>query len=61
MFKSASNVELVIGARNVFDTYPGRMLLGDNNNGGVFPWAAASPFGYNGRFLYTKATWTMPR
>ena len=55
------DVELVIGARNLFDTYPGRMLLPDNNNGGVFPWAAASPFGYNGRFLYTKATWTMPR
>ena len=54
-------VEIAIGARNLFDTYPGRQLLPDNNNGGVFPWAAASPFGYNGRYLYTRATWTLPR
>ena len=26
-----------------------------NNNFGTFPWAAASPFGYNGRFLYSRA------
>ncbi len=26
-----------------------------NNNFGVFPWAAASPFGYNGRYLYARA------
>jgi hypothetical protein len=25
-----------------------------NNNFGTFPWAAASPFGYNGRFLYAR-------
>jgi len=25
-----------------------------NNNYGTFPWAAASPFGYNGRFLYAR-------
>ncbi len=53
--------ELSLGARNVFDTYPGKAQLDFNNNFGVFPWAAASPFGYNGRFLYTRLTWTMPR
>ena len=52
-------VELAVGARNVFDTYPGRARFDFNNNFGVFPWAAASPFGFNGRFLYTKLTWTM--
>lgn len=63
-------VELVAGVRNVFDTYPDQpssqtptdpsdpasdpaMLF--NNNYGTFPWAAASPFGYNGRYLYTRA------
>jgi hypothetical protein len=25
-----------------------------NNNFGVFPWAAASPFGYNGRYVYAR-------
>src|SRR5262249_14084806 len=48
------NVELSVGARNVFDTYPGKAQLDFNNNFGTFPWAAASPFGYNGRFLYTR-------
>ena len=24
-------------------------------NDNTFPWAAASPFGYNGRYLYTRA------
>ena len=27
-----------------------------NDNFGTFPWAAASPFGYNGRFFYTRAS-----
>jgi iron complex outermembrane receptor protein len=53
--------ELSLGARNVFDTYPGKARLDYNNNFGVFPWAAASPFGFNGRFLYTRLTWTLPR
>ncbi len=56
-----SGIELSIGSRNVFDVYPGKAKLDFNNNFGVFPWAAASPFGYNGRFVYTRLTWTMPR
>jgi len=51
--------ELSLGARNVGDIYPGQAKLDFNNNFGVFPWAAASPFGYNGRFLYTRLTWNM--
>ncbi len=64
-------VELGVGVRNLFDTYPDQpssttptdpadpssdpaMLF--NNNYGTFPWAAASPFGYNGRYLYTRAS-----
>ena len=54
-------VEIAAGGRNLFDTYPGKAKLDFNNNFNVFPWAAASPFGYNGRFLYTRLTWTMPR
>jgi len=66
-------VNLAVGVRNLFDTYPDRpksltdidtggncLTTGGtcakdyNNNFGVFPWAAASPFGYNGRFLYAR-------
>jgi iron complex outermembrane receptor protein len=60
------NVNLAIGADNIFDVYPDR----NNNNGsivstaenggtsnfGVFPYAGISPFGFNGRFVYTKLT-----
>ena len=69
-------LDLAIGARNMLDTYPDRpssSRLVDptdpsagtsaeyNNNFGVWPWAAASPFGYNGRYLYTRVGVTLPR
>lgn len=58
-------VKLSIGVRNLFDTYPDQpksevdTKLGGtskdfNGNFGIFPWAAASPFGYNGRFVYAR-------
>jgi len=59
-------VKLSLGVRNLFDTYPDQpsstVVLDDvgttakdfNNNFGTFPWAAASPFGYNGRFVYAR-------
>lgn len=42
-----------LGVRNLFDTYPEKNTL--DNGYGIFPWAGASPFGYNGRFIYTRA------
>jgi iron complex outermembrane recepter protein len=60
-------VKLSVGARNLFDTYPdqpsstvvvdtdtGDRAMDYNNNFGTFPWAAASPFGYNGRYVYAR-------
>lgn len=49
-------VDLSVGARNIFDVYPDQMRKEFNNNDNTFPWAAASPFGYNGRYLYTRAS-----
>jgi outer membrane receptor protein involved in Fe transport len=61
-----SFIKLAVGVRNLFDTYPDRPSsqvivdeFGDtsqnfNDNFGTFPWAAASPFGYNGRFVYAR-------
>jgi iron complex outermembrane recepter protein len=60
-----SSVKLALGVRNLFDTYPdqpsstvdtglGGTAAEFNNNFGTFPWAAASPFGYNGRFVYAR-------
>lgn len=51
-----NQVDVSIGARNLLDTYPDQMRAEFNNNDNTFPWAAASPFGYNGRYLYTRAT-----
>ncbi|HEX9705897.1 MAG TPA: TonB-dependent receptor [Gemmatimonadales bacterium] len=60
-------VNLGLGMRNLFDTYPdqpssqvvvdpstGDRAMDYNNNFGLFPWAAASPFGYNGRYIYAR-------
>ena len=59
-------VKFAVGVRNLFDTYPDQpsseVVVDDdgstakdfNNNFGTFPWAAASPFGYNGRFVYAR-------
>jgi iron complex outermembrane receptor protein len=58
--------KVAIGVRNLFDTYPdqpsSQVVVDDegstskdfNDNFGIFPWAAASPFGYNGRFIYAR-------
>ena len=48
-----SGVRWSLGARNLFDTFPDKNTL--DNGYGIFPWAGASPFGYNGRFVYTRA------
>jgi len=58
-------VDLSVGVRNLLDTYPdqpsslvdvggGTPAKDYNNNFGTFPWAAASPFGYNGRYVYAR-------
>ncbi len=60
-------VTVSIGADNILDVYPDR----NNNNGnfttlatenggtsnfGIFPYSGISPFGFNGRFIYTKVS-----
>ena len=53
------DVKWTLGVRNLFDTYPEQNTL--DNGYGIFPWAGASPFGYNGRFIYTRAAMTIGR
>ncbi len=54
-----ADVDFSIGARNLLDTYPDRASL--DNGFGIFPWPMASPFGYNGRYLYARAAVTLGR
>lgn len=51
-FSPMQGFKLSIGGRNLFDVYPDRMNEG--NGFDIFPWPPASPFGYNGRYLYTR-------
>lgn len=51
-FTPARGFKISLGARNIFDVYPDRMNEG--NGFDIFPWPPASPFGYNGRFAYTR-------
>lgn len=48
-----NQVNLSVGMRNIFDVFPDQASI--DNSFGIFPWPAASPFGYNGRYLYTRA------
>ena len=49
-------VNIAVGANNVFDEYPNKTPTIVNTNGPIgFP--SYSPFGFNGRFLYTRLTY----
>jgi iron complex outermembrane receptor protein len=56
-----SKYTFAIGAENLFDKFPGRNLLAGTANGseqvgsaGVFVYPRNSPFGMNGRFVYSR-------
>ncbi len=63
-------LSLMIGADNIWDVYPDRnnndgpiasnpgTTNGGNSNFGIFPYNGISPFGFNGRFAYVKASWS---
>jgi iron complex outermembrane receptor protein len=61
-YKFRSRYSLTVGADNVFDVYPDRNLNpgdpattnGGLSNFGTFPYSQISPFGFNGRFVYTR-------
>jgi iron complex outermembrane receptor protein len=48
-------LNLAVGARNLLDTYPDRTIR--QLSYGIMQYPTASPFGFNGRFLYVRAEW----
>ena len=46
-----------VGAQNLFDTFPDRNLE-PNSNLGIFTYPSHSPFGMNGRFVYSRVSYT---
>jgi iron complex outermembrane receptor protein len=53
------NLNLAIGAKNILDKYPDR--LNSDNSFGIFLYPQPSPYGYNGRFVYTRVEMTIGR
>jgi len=50
-------IEIGVGADNLLDEYPTETPDGLNFNG-IFPYSSRSPFGFSGRFLYARASYT---
>jgi iron complex outermembrane receptor protein len=45
-----------VGAQNLFDNFPDRNLA-ENSNLGIFTYPSHSPFGMNGRFVYSRVSY----
>lgn len=45
-------IKLAVGARNLLDEFPDRAIF--DNSFGIFNFPSASPFGFNGRYLYVR-------
>ena len=50
-----TSVNIAFGARNLMNVYPDEVTVADNTNNGTFIYPGASPFGYNGRFIYVRS------
>jgi len=46
-----------VGAQNIFDNFPD-LQIGADFNLGIFPYPRNSPFGMNGRFVYSRISYT---
>lgn len=54
-------MNISIGARNLLNTYPDQVKVQANTNNGTFIWPGASPFGYNGRYIYVRSELLLSR
>ncbi|MCC7051799.1 MAG: TonB-dependent receptor [Gemmatimonadaceae bacterium] len=54
-------INVNLGARNLFNTYPDEVQIEANTNNGTFIYPGSSPFGYNGRFVYVRAEMLLNR
>ncbi|MEO8578503.1 MAG: TonB-dependent receptor, partial [Gemmatimonadales bacterium] len=61
-YRVLRQLSVTVGSNNLFDNYPDRQVkVGGANNSGIFPYNGISPFGFNGRFVYAKARYTLDR
>ncbi|MEM1035432.1 MAG: TonB-dependent receptor [Pseudomonadota bacterium] len=50
-------INVGIGADNLLDEYP-TLTPSNQNFNGIFPYSSRSPYGFSGRFLYARASYT---
>lgn len=50
-------ISVGVGADNLFDQYP-RMTPDNQSFNGIFPYSTRSPYGFAGRFLYARASYS---
>ena len=54
-------IAISFGANNLFNTYPDQVKVDANTNNGTFIYPGASPFGYNGRYVYFRSEMLLSR
>lgn len=55
---STGSYTFALGVENVFDAMPDENFPGTpQGNFGIFTYPSQSPFGMNGRFVYTRVAW----
>jgi len=57
-FQASSQVRVSFGVNNVFDVYPDKTIKRNSFNG-IFQHSGYSPFGFNGRYVYTRLDMTL--
>ena len=57
-FQANSQVRVSFGMNNVFDVYPDKTIKRNSFNG-IFQHSGYSPFGFNGRYVYTRLDMTL--
>jgi iron complex outermembrane receptor protein len=57
-YRFSDAFKLALGARNLLDEFPDRAII--DNSFGIFNFPSASPFGFNGRYLYVRTEIQVP-
>lgn len=58
-YRFFNQLQLTVGGNNIFDVYPDTILAA-NQTRGIYLYAGASPFGFNGRYYYVRAAYDIP-
>ncbi|MEJ7810717.1 MAG: TonB-dependent receptor [Gemmatimonadaceae bacterium] len=55
-YKLLNRLTLAVGANNIFDVYPDTNITA-NQTRGIYLFTGASPFGFNGRYIFARASY----